>query len=185
MLLENQGYIHYRKGIIVMNALQDYIGPEKLNAALARFIKDTAYSEPPYPNSIQFLEYLREATPDHLKYIITDMFETITLYENKTLSATAKKLENGTYEVTLKIQAKKFRADELGEEQEVTLNDWIDIGVLDKDGKALYLKKHKIDSNEPTFTVTVNTEPTSAGIDPFHKLLDRQLDDNVEAVKKM
>ncbi len=183
VLVENQGYIHYRKGIIVMNALQDYIGEERLNAALARYVKDTAYAEPPYPNSLEFLEYLREATPDHLKYIITDMFETITLYENEALEATSRKLEDGKYEVTVKVRAKKLRADELGKETEIAVNDWIDIGVLDKDGEALYLEKHKIDDKEKTFTLSVFGEPFEAGIDPFSKLLDRRLEDNVAKVK--
>lgn len=183
VLVENQGYIHYQKGIIVMNALQDYIGEDRLNTALARYIKDTAYAEPPYPNSIEFLEYLRQVTPDHLKYIITDLFETITLYENKALSATYKKFENGKYEVNVKVQSKKLRADELGKETGIAVNDWIDIGVLDKDGEALYLKKHKIDANEKTFTLLVDGEPHQAGIDPFNKLLDRRLEDNVVKVK--
>ncbi|MCK4766070.1 MAG: ABC transporter permease [Candidatus Aminicenantes bacterium] len=183
MLIENQGYLHYNKGIIIMNALQDYIGADRVNAALARFIKDTAYTEPPYPNSIEFLEYLREATPDHLKYIITDMFETITLYEFKALDAAYKKLENGKYEVTVTVQAKKLRADELGKETEIPIDDWLDIGVLDKDGDALYLKKHKIDNAEKSFTIVVDSEPVQAGIDPFNKMLDRRLEDNVVNVE--
>ena len=34
--VENQPYIHYRKGSLAMYALRDYIGEETLNAALAR-----------------------------------------------------------------------------------------------------------------------------------------------------
>lgn len=183
VLVENQGYLHYQKGIIVMNALQDYIGEDRLNAVLARYIKDTAYAEPPYPNSLEFLEYLREAAPEHLKYIITDLFETITLYENEALSASCKKLEDGEYEVMVKVRAKKIRADELGKESEIEVNDWIDIGVLDKDGEALYLKKHKLDTKEKTFTLLVSGKPYEAGIDPFNKLLDRRLENNIVNVK--
>src|SRR5436305_13963278 len=34
-----QGYIHYNKGSLVMYALQDYIGEDKVNHALSEFVK--------------------------------------------------------------------------------------------------------------------------------------------------
>jgi aminopeptidase N len=37
--VENQQYIHYRKGSVVMYALRDLIGEDKVNAALAKFLK--------------------------------------------------------------------------------------------------------------------------------------------------
>jgi hypothetical protein len=93
------------------------------------------------------LGYLKKATPDSLKYLITDLFETITLYENKTDVATAKKLKNNTYEVTLKISSEKSRADKSGNQKVIGMNDWIDVGVYGKDAegndKLIYLKKHR------------------------------------------
>ena len=64
------------------------------------------------------------------------------------------------------------------------MNDWIDIGVLDADGKYLYLQKQKIDQEKTDITVTVDKLPAQAGIDPVDKLIDRNPDDNVMAVKK-
>jgi hypothetical protein len=52
-----------------------------------------------------------------LKYLITDLFETITLYENKTDLATVKKLKNNSYELTLKIATEKSRADKSGNQK--------------------------------------------------------------------
>ena len=79
-------------------------------------------------------------TPAQYQYVIDDMFESITLYDNRAVSADAKALADGRYEVTLKVAAKKLRADGLGKETEVPLADWIDIGVLDADGKPLALE---------------------------------------------
>ena len=64
------------------------------------------------------------------------------------------------------------------------MNDWIDIGVLDADGKYLYLQKHKIEQEKTDITVTVDKLPAKAGIDPGDKLIDRNPDDNVIAVTK-
>ena len=185
MLVENQGYLHYRKGIMVMNALQDYVGEERLNRALAAYLRDFAYQEPPYTNSIEFLEYIRQAVPDSLQYIITDMFETITLYENKAVQATYEPLENGTYRVHMSVSAQKLRADELGNEVEIPISDYIDIGVLGENDEELYLSKHLITKPEMEFTIIVGEKPARAGIDPYHKLIDRLIADNTMKVAEL
>lgn len=185
VLVENQQYIHYNKGSVVMYALKDYIGEDTLNAALARYIKKVAYQEPPFTNSIEFVNYLRAATPDSLKYIINDMFETITLYENKTLNCSYSKMPDGKYLVKVKVESKKMKADSIGKLNDVTVNDWIDIGVFgtkEINGKTeeteLYLHKHKIDKPKMEFEFIVNEEPIKAGIDPYQKLIDRNPDNN-------
>jgi aminopeptidase N len=183
ILNENQPYIHYNKGSVVMYALRDYIGEEALNAALAKYIKAVAYQEPPYTTSLEFLSYIREATPDSLQYILTDMFETITLYENKAEKASFTQTPDGKYKGALTVKAKKLRADTLGVETEILINDWIDVGVLGKDEKELYLKKYKINQPEMAFEIVVDEEPVEAGIDPYVKLVDRNPDDNVKKMK--
>jgi len=181
---ENQGYIHYRKGSVIMYALRDYIGEETLNAALRKYLKAVAYQEPPYTNALEFLSYLRQATPDSLRYILTDMFENITLYENQVTQARYTLTPDGKYKVELAIKAKKLRADSLGVESEISINDWIDIGALGKDGKELYLKKHKIAQPEMMFELLVDELPVEAGVDPYVKLIDRNPDDNIKKVEK-
>ena len=101
----------------------------------------------------------------------------------RALGATSKKLADGSYEVTLKYSARKMQADEKGAEQEVPVDDLIEIGVLDKDGNALYLEKQRLKSGEGQVTVTVKGEPARAGIDPLNKLIDRTPNDNVVDVK--
>ncbi len=184
-LVESQGYIHYRKGAVVMFALQDYIGEDKVNQALQQCIKDWAYKDAPYITSGDLLDYFKAVTPDSLQYIIKDMFETITLYENRTTDATYEKVGD-KYKVTIDVSAVKYRADSLGTETEIEINDWIDIGVLGKDEKGkekvLYMKKYKIDKKESTFEIMVDEKPTKAGIDPINKLIDRNPDDNRKVV---
>ena len=81
MLVENQGYIHYNKGSLVMYALQDYIGESTVNQALSNYIKDVGFQEPPYTVSRELIEHFRQATPSELQGIIEDLFETITLFD--------------------------------------------------------------------------------------------------------
>lgn len=190
MLVENQQYIHYNKGSIVMYALKDYISEDSLNAALAKYIKKVAFQEPPYTNSIEFINYLKAATPDSLKYIINDMFETITLYENKTTKCSYTKTKDGKYLVKISVESKKMKADSIGKMKDVAVNDWMDIGVfgskLLKDKKTeteLYLQKRNINKNKMEFEIIVDQEPVKVGIDPYNKLIDRTPDNNTKSLK--
>jgi len=186
--VETQPHIYYQKGGIVMYALRDYIGEYKLNAAFRDYIKEVAFQEPPFTNTRQLLKHIKAATPDSLRYIITDMLETITIYQNKTKQVSATKLADGKYRVKLEIEPKKQRANGQGEEVEVPMNDYIYVGVFGEQPKGskkpniIYLQKHKITNKTKFVEVIVNQKPTKAGLDPQHLLIDKDLKDNLKDV---
>jgi len=180
----NQGYIHYNKGALVMYALQDYIGEDKVNEAIREFLKTYAFKGPPYPTSLDLERYFKKVTPPEYQYLFDDLFQNITLYDDRAISADYVQRPDGKYDVRLTVEAKKAHSDGRGQEQAVPLHDWIDIGVLDANGNFLYLQKHKIEQERTEIAVTVDKAPAQAGIDPVNKLIDRNPDDNVIAVKK-
>ena len=180
--VENQPYIHYRKGSLVMYALADYIGEAKLNQIIREFRDEHAFKGPPYPNTTQFLAKLRAATKPEMQSLIDDLFERIVIYDNRAVNASAKPLPDGRFEVTVKVVAKKRVADELGKEHDAPLADLIDIGVVDDKGEPLALERHRIEREEGSFRLTVARRPAKAGIDPLNKLIDRRPDDNTIAV---
>ena len=189
--VENQAYIHYRKGSLAMYALRDYIGEDALNGALAKFLADKKYQQPPYTTSRELLGYLRAATPAPLQYVLDDLFEHITLYDNRATDASYTRTPDGKYRVVVSVEAKKFRADDQGNEGEVPMNDQIDVGVFAAaekgktgEGKPLYFAKHRIGSGAQQIEVVVNEEPARAGIDPYHKLIDRVTRDNTVAATR-
>ena len=193
MLVENQPYIHYYKGGMVFYALQDYIGEEKLNGAIKAFLAKTRYQTRPYTNTAEFMTYLRKATPDSMQYVLHDMFETITLFENQLDEATYTKRPDGKYDVRLTIRAAKTRADSLGNETPLPLRDYVDVGIFgldqvaktedyDASGKPLFFQKVKLTQPVTTLTFVVPEKPAKAGVDPYHKLIDRHYRDNVKAV---
>lgn len=186
--VERQGYIHYRKASLIFFALQDYIGEDSVNVAFRRYLAKWKFNDAPYPTSADLLKEINKVTPDSLRYILTDMFTTITLFENKTTSAEFEEIGSTSFDVTLKVSSEKMRADSTGMETPVDLTDWIDIGVygLDIKGKdsLLYLKKHKIQQKEKTIIINVPKKPSKAGIDPLHKLIDRHSNDNTKAVER-
>ena len=188
-LVENQQYIHYRKGSMVFYALKEAIGEDALNAVLKRFLQDNQFQTAPYTNSREFLRYLREGTDPKFHPLIEELFEKIVFYDNRVVEADAKKRDDGKYVVTLKLKSAKFEADGKGKESELPLGNEIEIGVFARpiggeeiDEKVLYLEKHLIDQAETTIEVVVDEEPFEAGIDPMNKLIDRVSDDNRKKV---
>lgn len=184
-LVENQQYIHYGKGSVILYALQDYIGEDKVNLAMRNFLEEFKYQKPPYPTSLDFIKHLEPQVPDSLKYIITDWFKEITLYDNRMKETSYKELANGKYEVTMHIESYKFKADSIGNEKKVDINDWIDIGIFaDKDEEVLIFQKRvKITDNKMTFTFEVDSLPVKAAIDPRMLLIDRVFEDNIKTVE--
>ncbi|MFZ4523947.1 MAG: M1 family aminopeptidase, partial [Bacteroidales bacterium] len=190
MKTENQGYIHYQKGSVVMYYLKEMIGEDKVNTALHSLIDSFAYRQPPYPTSLSAVRAFSQVTPDSLQYLISDLFESITLFSNRMLKAEYKKVGN-EFEITLTTSSEKFRADTLGKETAVPVADYIDIGVFAEPvnkknlGKALVYKRVKITGKDNTFTFHTKVKPYQAGIDPYNYMVDRLPDDNLRKVVEL
>src|ERR1700722_19057545 len=184
----DQGYVHYRKGSVVMYYLKERIGEEAVNRALRKIIAQFAYAQPPYPTSHNLVDAFREETPEQYRYLIKDLFEDITLFSNRTLSAKSVKQSDGKYQVTIEVESKKFKADDQGNETDVPVNDWIEIGALAKAeknhryGNVLYRQVVKITGGKQTFQFELAEKPYEAGIDPMQMLVDRVPSDNLKKV---
>jgi hypothetical protein len=184
----SQGYIHYQKGGIALFYLSEMIGENRINAALKQIIEEYSYKGPPYPTAYALVDRLREQTPEELRYLIKDLFEDITLFENKTTKATTEKLENGKYRVKIDVVCVKKKADAIGKETEVPMNDYLEVGAYSKPesgkryGKLLHRERVLLSEGEHSLEFEVDELPHEAGIDPRHLLIDPVLADNLKRV---
>ena len=181
VLVQNEPYVWYQKGSMAFYALSDAIGEDKLNTALKEFLDKWKMNGPPYPDTRGLVESLRKQTPPDLQYMITDMFETITLYDNKAVSAKVQPTADHKYKVTLVVDARKMRANGEGAETEIPIHDLIEVGVFKgkKDSEEpLHTEKVWITQPHTTLEFIVNEPPTRAAIDPYSKLIDRNPEDN-------
>ena len=121
--------------------------------------------------------------------MLEDHFKYITLYNNRMLSATAKKAADAMYDVAMTFTCEKNHADSLGNDTKVPMNDWIDIGLLaeeksDKEeGVILVQQRMRLKDGENTVTLRSKELPVKAMIDPMHLFFDRVPDDNGKAVE--
>lgn len=192
LLVENQQYIHYQKASVVFYALQEYIGEAALNGALRDYIAQVGFQEPPYTISYELYEHLKRVTPDKYRYLLEDMFEKITLYDNRALKATVTERDDGKFELTLDLQVRKLYADGKGAETPAeTLADWVEVGAYvereDEDGEMvdepIYLELHQFTEEETTVTLVLDERPVRAGVDPRKLLVDRSPRDNTREVE--
>jgi hypothetical protein len=181
VLVQNEPYVWYQKGSMAFYALSDAIGEDKLNAALKELLDKWKMNGPPFPDTRDLVAALRRQTPADLQYMITDMFDTITLYDNKTTSAKVEPTSDHKYKVTMVVDARKMRANGEGAETEIPVHDLIEVGVFmgKKDSEQpLHTEKVWITQPRTTFTFIVSEPPTRAAIDPYSKLIDRNPEDN-------
>ncbi|MBK8715321.1 MAG: ABC transporter permease subunit [Nannocystaceae bacterium] len=193
MRVEDQPYIHYNKGSLVMYALREYIGEDAVNGVLAGFLRDYAFAGPPYPTARDLVDRFRAATPEQYAYLIEDLFETITLFDNRTKAARARALPEGGFEIELEVETRKLRAGDDGSETPIAIADFLEIGALGErtiDGRteeypiALQWQRFDRDTSTVTFRVPAQAgRPLRAGIDPRALLVDREPSDNLRSVE--
>ena len=168
----------YRTGPFAMWALRESVGEAPVNAALRNLVAKFRSSRPPYATSLDLYHELRAVTPASMHYLLEDLFEEITFWDLRTKSVRARPAANGTYAVTLHVEAQKLEASAEGKERPVPLNDAVEVAVFDANGRPLYRAPHRIRSGGQTITVVVSRQPARAGVDPDHTLLDREPENN-------
>jgi len=189
MKTESQQYIHYNKASVVMYYLKEMIGENNVNHALKNLIGTYAYKNPPYATSNAAVTEFKKVTPDSLQYLIHDMFETITIFNNRVLEAKYQKI-GSEYEVKIKTSCEKFRCDSIGKETKIPIADYIDVALFAKPqgdaelGKVLLRKRLKITKKDNTLTFRTKELPHKAGIDPYNYLIDRVPEDNVKPTEE-
>ncbi|MEM6453566.1 MAG: M1 family aminopeptidase [Acidobacteriota bacterium] len=191
---EMQPYIYYQKGTLAMYRLRDLIGQEAVNAALRDFHDAHAWRGAPYPTSLDLVARLRAAAgPEHAA-TVDQLFETITLYDNRAVAAASTPRDDGRrHSVTWTVQLAKMRADGAGNEQSTALDDPIEFAVLGAptvlpDGRevpnVLWRETRRVTDADLgadgrlTLTAVVDDAPVRAGLDPLTLLIDRNFNDN-------
>ena len=189
--VEDQGYIHYRKGAVVMYLLQDRLGEDRVNAMLRTLLAKYRFKSQPYPRSLDLVNgFLGLARNAEERQLVLDSLDRITIYDLKAKSATVRKLPDGMFETTLTVDTAKAYANGIGKEAAATLSDAIDIGLFDQKPEygafsakdVVSMERRPVKSGAQSIRVITRRKPAFAGIDPYNKFIDRNSDDNVVPV---
>jgi aminopeptidase N len=188
--VENQGYIHYRKGSVAMYLLQERLGEDAVNRALARFDAKFRFKGAPYLRSTDLIgEFRKEAKTPEQQQLITDLFEKITLYDFKVKEAATRKAKDG-WTTTLTVDAGKYYASGKGVETRSRFGEPVEVGLFaarpglgsfsSKD--VIVMGREPLRDGSQRITLHSKRKPEFAGVDPYNFYIDRNSDDNVRVV---
>lgn len=186
MRAENQQYIHYRKGSVVMMSLKNKLGEERLNRALRSLIEEYKFATERMPTTLDMMAALKAGANEEEQQFIDKQLSQITIYDLRATSIEAADTDDKRVEITFKIDATQFKADGQGEETEQPLDEWVDIVLFTEDpndfsidNEVIYQQKHRLTSGENVLTLVVDKQPAYAGVDPYVRLIDRDSDNNI------
>jgi aminopeptidase N len=188
--VENQDYVHYWKGAVVMYRLKETVGEEVVDRSLRRLLTEYAFKSAPYASSKDFIKILREEAGPKYDALITDLFQRIALYDLKAVHASCTKRRDGRYDVALQVDAQKYYADGKGRETAAPMKEDVFAGLFlaepGKTGfdssKVLVYAPEPIVTGKQTLHFIVNKPPRFAGIDPYNIWIDRNSEDNLVPV---
>ena len=175
-----------------MYRLKEELGAERVNAALRAFLDRYKFKSAPYPTSKELVDLFRaQARPDQ-QDLITDLFEKITLYDLKVVSARSVRRPDGRFQVAITYDAHKYYADGQGRETEAPMTDIVDFGVFRRDPQkdqftvsdVVTLKRLPVKSGVHTVNLAVDGPGAFAGVDPYNKLIDRKPDAHIGTVRR-
>jgi ABC-2 type transport system permease protein len=185
---ENQLYIHYQKGSIVMMALKEKLGEQALNKALSGLLQKFKFTRGAKPTTLDLVAALKAEADLEQRDFIDSSFNDITLYDIKTTDSSVEEVD-GEYTVKVTVEATQFTADGFGEETEEDFDELVDVVLFINDpnnfateSEIVYRQKHRFVSGKNEIEIVVSEEPKFVGVDPFVRFIDRDTGDNIRAL---
>lgn len=175
---DNQSYLYYRKGSLVMNALKDLLGEPAVDTALRNLLIEQGGPDH-RPTTAHLMHHLHAVASPAQRALIDQWMTDVVLYDFQLESAASRTLPDGRHEVKLRITAAKQRADD----RPLPMQEMIDIGIFSAGDQALHLAKHALHEGVQEITVIVDREPLSAAVDPYLCRIDRNRFDNSRRVE--
>jgi ABC-2 type transport system permease protein len=175
----DQEYIAYGKGAMVFNALQYYVGEEKLNSILASFLKEHRFLTDRYPTSTDLIAHLKNNIPEELHYIIRDMMETITFYDIQLVNV--RELLNNQLGITCSIR----KMDGTQKEKLDASNLHLTIGQFDQNGSLLHMDMIQTSTGENTFVIEKKPGAVDILLDPFLLYIELNVTNNRYNIGKL
>lgn len=191
-----QQYLVYNKADWVLWSLKNYIGPQNMRDAMKGFLEDYGLKGAPYPTTKTLTNVLREAAGPDYDQLITDQWDRMVWWkfgfgeDGPTVTENA----DGTWKVTIPVTTDKDIKTEEMETAESwsdmdgeVLNEPLEIGIYMDEPKKLWsawssLEQVRVTQTDQVFTFDVAEKPTHISLDPRRLMLERQVDDNVQAV---
>jgi len=167
-----QEYIAYGKGALAFNALHYFVGEEKLNRILNEFLANYTFRTDQYPTSVDLVAHLKHSIAPEYQYIISDMMESITFYDNKIIDVI--ELPNNQLEIQFSIK----KLDNNLQNELMTKGIYILIGQYDLDGNLLHTDISKVSTGENSIRISRAPDLSRIVLDPLLHFIELDIENN-------
>lgn len=181
----NQTYVGAHKNAVAMYALELYLGREKMIEAIRRFLHAYRFQSPPFARMSDLVDRFRAVASDDTQPIITDLFERRTLFDVAVTDADVERTAEDTFQIHVKARARKLYVTPDGRSRAAAFDYPVPLVAfgerIDRSGARRILGRVMITPDELAdgrVSITVRQRPRLIGLDPFYRLLDRNLLNN-------
>lgn len=171
-LVENQSFIHSKKGSLAFNAIKQKIGEHQLNADLSQFLKKYAFKSYEYPTTIDLIETLSVPEPSKSDILKKNYIHDLSIEEARSSK------KGHEYWLQLDIDFRKFEVVGSKEEQ-VQMTDLVRIKILNDEDSTLFDDYIKYPYTDP---IRINSPPYKVIIDPYLEFIERKSSDNTTMI---
>ena len=185
-MVTSQSYLAYGKAYTVLMGLRDLIGEKQVNHVLKTLTDKHRNINKLAVNTIELLNEIYKVTPQEQRVLVDDWFKKVITYDLGIEESSYKELSNGTYELTLKVKAKRFETLQNGEIKSISIDEPIKIGVFSihpskvkDDNSVLYYNSSQVNKEMTKIIIIVNEKPSYVSIDPYGTRSDENLVDNI------
>jgi ABC-2 type transport system permease protein len=208
-----QSHVYYEKGAVMFSMLAFIIGEDNFNQALRDLKADFTNADgSPKKGVYAVVDDLKKALLNNVKKedkqykkMVREVFSQRLIFDLQMQQVETTQLENGDWQIDMTLLAKKYFADDRGEETEKTFNYPIEIGffsqhpkdvannspdsdfIIDMQRVELSIDKESDKESdkewEPTqLSLIVSEKPKYVAIDPWYRFIDKDLTNNYKSV---
>ena len=164
----DQTHINYSKGMVVLYQLSEQIGEAKTNEALKNFLNKNKYPNR-NPTTTDFLNELYAITEKKMHPKIDDLFKRITLYNFQAKNMIVKENKD-TFELHLKVIARKYYENGKGKKTNALFYDGVEIAIEYSDGTSKIIETPVFKDNA-SIKIILEKKPVYLYFDPNQKFI--------------
>ncbi|KFE70457.1 ABC transporter permease/M1 family aminopeptidase [Hyalangium minutum] len=186
--VDDQPYLFYAKGALVMAALHDLIGEAPINGALRALVAQAAAGGPA-PTVRDLIGHLRRATPAEHHALLDEWWSQTVLYDLSVTSATATRLPDGRYQVDARIDAARTQVRD-GQETALAMDGTVEVALYAESsggpaaGAPPLSVVRQVIRGPTDLSLIVDQRPEFVAIDPQLRRIDRKPDNNVRKIEE-
>jgi len=175
----NELPIARHKGSMVLELIEAQIGQETVIASIRDFLDTYRYQGPPYATVIDLQDALISQTDsDAEAQVVRELFAQVLTFQVGIAEATYTPSVDGRYDVSLTIEAQRFRTSGLGQQEALPIDLPVEIVLTDERDHPLKTVTPTLSDSQTTLSLTTTELPAYATIDPDFKLPSAYTQDN-------